>query len=512
VWLLVVAAYLYPFPYFQRLNNPNENVRIWMTRAIVEHGTLDITAVTRDWGFVDDKAAFDGHLYSSKAPGVSFAGVPVLYGLTRILHLVAKASPSQLVTTLALRLSVVIVPVAAFLWFFARFVERASGGSPVARDLLVLGLGLGSPMYPYGLLFVGHSLGAALAFAAYAVLDVSGSTGPLGSERSPRHYVLSGLLAGLAIVFEYQLILVAVILGLSTGLSTAGQRFRQSLLFLAGTLPSFVALGIYHWVLFGKPWAFPYGHLENPGFATLHHGTGWFGLGVPSLAALVSLCISPRVGLFAFSPFLVFGIWAAAHTARKGLAYEGLVPLAVVASLLLFQAGMSNWRGGWSVGPRYIVAAAPFLAAAIARSWPQPSPPGWITMFAALVGASVFLCGLSGAMFPHYPEAYGNPVFDLTVPLLRHGFAPYSLGYVAGLSGAASLLPLVAIALAAWTATLLRVLPARQVAGAAIVCCVWLAAFSRFDRITGLEQDASTAGVQALWEPMPAARQLDRRR
>jgi len=78
-WLLVTLAYLYVFPYFERINNPNENVRIWAARAIVEHHVLNIDQVTREWGYVNDKATTGAHLYSSKAPGTTFLGLPVLF-------------------------------------------------------------------------------------------------------------------------------------------------------------------------------------------------------------------------------------------------------------------------------------------------------------------------------------------------------------------------------------------------------------------------------------------------
>src|SRR3954453_17179328 len=78
-WLLVSLAYLYAFPYYERLNNPNENARIWATRAVVVHHVLNIDEVEREWGWVNDKAKNEPHVYSGKAPGTSFLGVPVLY-------------------------------------------------------------------------------------------------------------------------------------------------------------------------------------------------------------------------------------------------------------------------------------------------------------------------------------------------------------------------------------------------------------------------------------------------
>ena len=78
-WGLCCAAYLVASPYFERLNNPNENVRVWATRAIVAHHVLNIDDVEREWGWVNDKAKNEHHVYSGKAPGASFAGVPVLW-------------------------------------------------------------------------------------------------------------------------------------------------------------------------------------------------------------------------------------------------------------------------------------------------------------------------------------------------------------------------------------------------------------------------------------------------
>ena len=74
VWVLVSLSYLAVAPYFPRINNPNENVRIWMTRAIALDHTLAIDHVSAEWGYVDDKAAAGGRLYSSKAPGTSLLG------------------------------------------------------------------------------------------------------------------------------------------------------------------------------------------------------------------------------------------------------------------------------------------------------------------------------------------------------------------------------------------------------------------------------------------------------
>src|SRR3954470_16598001 len=114
-WLLVTLAYLYAFPYFERLNNPNENARVWMTRAIVEDHVLNIDRQQQQWGYVNDKATSGLHVYSGKAPGTSFLGVPVLFAQTQLRHLVGWASPSKRQATLWLRVLSVELPLCLFL-------------------------------------------------------------------------------------------------------------------------------------------------------------------------------------------------------------------------------------------------------------------------------------------------------------------------------------------------------------------------------------------------------------
>jgi hypothetical protein len=492
VWLLVVFCYLYPFPYFQRLNNPNENVRIWQTRALAQYGQLDITPVTRDWGFVDDKAAVGGGVVSGKAPGTSLLGVPILFAEDVIFRMLHLASPSQRVVTWTLRVFAVSLPMAAFLFFFSRSVERVTQ-SAAARDLSVLGLGLGTPMYPYGLLFVGHSLGAALAFVAYALLG-------------RRRLLAAGIAAGLSIVFEYQLVIVVAILSI-WAFAAHGRRACR---FLLGNLPAGFLLGVLQARLFGVPWAFSYGHLENPSFAAHHHATGFFGFTTPSLSAFVSLLFSPDLGLFAFAPFLLLGLAGAVKAIRTGPRAEGIVILAVAVSMLAFQSGMTNWRGGWSVGPRYAVVVAPFLASGIGMLvWGQAPLSGTLAaLLGGLVGVSVFMCGLSGAVFPHYPSAYDNPVFELVVPLVRRGYASYNAGQIVGLKGALSLVPLAIAACAAWLLAMWRPFVSaksstmRTLAGSLLAGgLLW--AMGRYGNHEGAGQLEATQIVESIWEPPP---------
>ena len=511
VWALVSLAYLSVAPYFPRINNPNENVRVWMTRAIVEDHTLAIDRTVHAWGYVDDKAVSGGHLYSSKAPGTSLLGVPVLWVQTRLWHAAGWPSPSKRATTFALRFFSVMPCAVLFLYAFARWVERRTGAAR-ARDLLVVGLGLGSMLYPYGVLFVGHAQGAMAAFGAFMALTWDD---PAGTARpAPRRLAAAGALAGAAVLFEYQLLLVALVLaGFTVWRDRGNARW-----FVLGALPLAVALGAYHTALFGRPWTFPYGHLENTTYARVDHGSGFFGLSRPHLNALGPSLFSISYGLFAFSPFLLVGLAGAGLRAWRRPRSEAVVCLLVGLVLVFFLAGMTHWRAGWCVGPRYIAGVAPFLAAGVALSWRgvgRGAGAAWLAL-GALVVVSVFLNGLSAATYPHYPEAFDNPVFDLTLPLWRDGYVPPGLGHALGLPGVWALLPVAAlwtvalgVALAAggggWRRTLAR-------AGvAALLGLLLLGALARYGRAPSVAEAHATAVVRASWDPPPAAAGAGRR-
>ena len=88
----------------------------------------------------------------------------------------------------------------------------------MARDLLTLGVGLGTMLYPYGLTFVGHAQSAALLFTGFLALtpgtDYTTAHDPESGRAHSRalpkaRLAVAGLLVGLSVVFEYQTLLAA---------------------------------------------------------------------------------------------------------------------------------------------------------------------------------------------------------------------------------------------------------------------------------------------------------------
>ena len=520
VWAAVVVAYLIVFPYFAQVNNPNENVRVWATRALAHHGTFAIDPVLHEWGDVGDRAAAGGHRYSSKAPGTSLLGVPVHFVHDRLARALTGASPSLRATTWALRVFTVVVPMALFLLLFGRRVESESG-SPVARDLLTLGVGLGTLLYPYGLTFVGHAQSAALLFTGFLALtpgtDYTTAHDPESGRAHSRalpkaRLAVAGLLVGLSVVFEYQTLLAAAVVGIYA-IWRVRRQLPGLLWFALGALGPALLLMLYHQALFGSPFSFPYAHLDDEGYRLFHHAQGFMGLGRPRARVIASAFVTADYGLFVFSPFLAVGLLAALAAVVRRRETAALpahaVTLAVTAVMALFLSGMANWRGGWCAGgPRYIAAVVPFLAFSVALAWKSMSTsrgalaPVARAALGALVLASVFLCGLSGALFPHFPVQFDNPVFDLLLPLVSQGYLSYGLGTLLGLAGWVGLGPwLLAVAVAVG-ATLAGMRPRWTAALALLIAALLLVGLSQLGAGRNQREEARTRDtVRGMWEP-----------
>jgi hypothetical protein len=101
------------------------------------------------------------------------------------------------------------------------------------------------------------------------------------------------------------------------------------------------------------------------------------------------------------------------------------------AALFGVNAGFIEWRAGWTVGPRYLVACAPFFAFGaacgmdrIARVHP--------TMRAIMRGtggglalASILTIGTVSLVFDTLPENIARPFAQFSIPMMITGFVPH---------------------------------------------------------------------------------------
>ncbi|MBI1949570.1 MAG: hypothetical protein HYS27_28040 [Deltaproteobacteria bacterium] len=441
--IAIAACVAFASPLHSPLNNPNEGVRVFAAKALVEQGTLAIDGVVAQWGYIDDKAKHGGHLYSSKAPLVSLlaaAGYAVIHPisgdlarepLTRVARLFGDALPSLLI--------------ALVVWLGLR--RRLA--DQVIADVSLVGMVLGTGVLASINVLSGHAL-AALVPAAVLLWARGAPEEPSRARR--RRLAGLGLLLAAAVGAEYPAVLMSLPLAV---LLVATDRRRDTLLWLAlGALPVVLLVGAAHTAMFGAPWRTGYSFLENRQYQEVVAGT-LFGIGAPVPAVLRSALLSPAVGLWFFSPLLAVGALAAAiglrgREAKDGPRAEAVAVVVASALLLLFIAGFRGWRGGWSVGPRYVselvglwVVPAAVAFDRIALSKPMLAR----TVLAALVAIGLLHAGVAGMFFPHLSDVFANPVPEMMVPLVARGFSPSSLplwlGAPPALACAACLLVLV---------------------------------------------------------------------
>jgi hypothetical protein len=449
LFALVLGAYAY----FYQAGGWNQNARFDLVRAIVEHRTLAIDAYQENTG---DKAERDGRLYSDKAPGVSLMAVPIY----AVVHAVAghlretdrfQAWASYLCTLGAVSLPSAAAVVMLFL------LCRGLGLPPPIAAAVALAYALGTLAFPYSTLLYGHQPAAALAFVAFALLALARHS---GAAPGPGRLAAAGFALGWAVVIEYPAALSLAVIGVY---ALAGVRPRPRLAWMAvGALAALAVLFVYHDLAFGGPLTLPYRFsIQQP-----RHRGFFMGLGVPSGRTLYYILVDEYRGLFYGSPWLLLavpGVWALLSDRR--FRAEGAACVAVALLFVGLNASLSDWHGGWGMGPRHLVAALPFLALAVAgievarvSAWMRTT----VRAAGALaIGYSMFLMLVGTAVKPEVPRDVYQPYQQFLLPAFFEGrlalntqsidmptgrgrqvrFA-WNLGQQLGLAGGTSLLPL----------------------------------------------------------------------
>src|SRR5262249_20729844 len=129
----------------------------------------------------------------------------------------------------------------------------------------------------------------------------------------------------------------------------------------------------------------------------------------------------------------------------RSLVVTALGPLLLV--LLISGFLPPHWRGGWCLGPRYLVAGFLLVFTLLASRTPERPVAAALLVAGATYGGGILaVCGSTYWLIPY--DSW-NPARTVSLPLLRRGLVEFNLGVAAGLPPLASLAPpLLAAALA----------------------------------------------------------------
>ncbi|MHA2620186.1 MAG: hypothetical protein V2G42_00415 [bacterium JZ-2024 1] len=410
----------------------NEKSRLALTRAIVEQGTLKIDAFEHSTG---DKAFYQGHYYSDKAPGLSFAAVPVYAFIYTIERWTGSRrwqaiDPPDLTNWWLITLFTVSVPCAVGAVLLDRLCMQWIG-SPDRALFATLAYIFASPISFYASIFVGHAVAASLAIAVFYVLLSQG-------QPNNRQFFVAGLLSGVGVLTEYPFALFAVLMLLFVLLKW--RKLSGGVMFAAGWLPGILLLAGYLAIVFGNPFRMGYTLEVRPEFAEIHRAP-LLGFSLPSLSAFLGITISPFRGIFFFCPILILGVLGLFN--RNQVAQtncpRGLLWI-LTLGFLIANAAYPVWDGGDLPLARHAILSIPWMLVGIAfwNTGFHSVPARWIFLISAF---NVFVMRLN----LYHSTGYYNPLFDLALPNLVSSEALPTLGARFSLPGITAVVPHVLI-------------------------------------------------------------------
>jgi 4-amino-4-deoxy-L-arabinose transferase-like glycosyltransferase len=455
--LLGVATFL-SFVYFYEGGGWNQNSRFDLLRAILERHTLTIDAYHEN---TEDKAHFQGHYYSDKAPGLVFLAVPFAAVARAGMRFVGvdpasargEYALSWLVTAWAVALPTALAAVCLFL-LLLRFGVDAIGAA-----FATVVMAVGTPMLAYASLFWAHALvGACLLFAFAATLKLA----EVSTARAELSWALTaGLAAGWATVTEYPAA-PASALAAFLALGQVWKRGKVARLrvlvgvSVGATICAAILFGYLHAAFGGFRPSYSY---YDPNSFSFMQQQGYMGLTYPHPDRLLKLLFGCSRGLLFASPVMiaaVAGLWWLRYKFR----WPASVAIAIVVYYFLFNASFYWWKAGLAFGPRYAGACIPLMCLGIGVCWSRFSKPWRIVMIAA--GAfGVFIAVMVVSTSSQLSMQESCPIFHSSWPAFWSGqlaanhesmllaseaqgsYGASNLGQVIGLHGLGSLGPFV---------------------------------------------------------------------
>jgi hypothetical protein len=443
VAFLLFLTLLGTYAYFWQSRDWNTATRLMLTYSLGDRRQVQIDGLEEQCGHREvnwftgrreivagDIARVGSHFYTDKAPGQSLMGVPVYLAANMVVGLrdhpldvkAIQYWPSDYFVTLGTS-GVMTAALAVVIYAFALRL----GASHCGGVLLGLAYGLATPALVYATLFYGHQAAAFCTLTSFFLLYRAAHEG----RANLWNMVLAGLLAGYAVVVEYQTAGISAVLGVYA--VVAIRRVRPVFFFMCAAGLAASLLAAYNYRAFGHPLELSYAHEVSRQFQAVHSKDNPLGLQLPrwevvreivrhllwgeyrGLAFYASVTIGTPLGLLALLWRRYWGV--------------ALVAFDAAAWMLFVNVSYPLWEGGMCTGPRFILPALPFMVLALAGLVGSGWRGFWTTFLAAAVlvgGLFMISCVTVGGRFP---PGLQQPVRELVIPhwLGRYETAPVEI-------------------------------------------------------------------------------------
>jgi hypothetical protein len=361
-----------------------------------------------------DISLFQGRLYPNKPPGTVLTAVPIyfaIYWIERALGIDPDDWwPLTINAYLTTVFSVGLLTALGCVVFYRISLRLFPLAPAWAHAASTMTFGTGTLIFPFATMMYDHNVVAALSLLSFWMLLIDKDSGFKLLHRIPVLFG-AGFISGLAVVMNYSSV---IFFGLLTLYAAWTNRSRwDSVLFLSGAVLPLIFLVWYHAACFGSVLASAstYQNEIFQGKEMLLFGM----FGLPQFDVMIKLLFSSYRGLFFTSPVLALsciGFWLMATHYKKHA--EVALFAAIFIGFLLMNSSFLHWHSGWSIGPRYLIPALPFLAIPLTLVFEKLPRT---TLALAALSSTIML--LATAVDPQPPVEIQNPFIHYILPLLR---------------------------------------------------------------------------------------------
>jgi len=382
--------------YIDLWENANTTSRVLPIISFFETGSLRID---RYHELTCDKAYIDGHYYTDKAPLPSLFVIP-FFGILKNVGIIEPSGTGSFYGKHIYALGGILVGSIPFIMILGLSLTAIRSSIIISPPLLAMLSFYSSFIFVFTGTFFAHIFSGLLLLLSYIFIR---------NEK----IVLSGLFAGLAFLSEYNLAVIYLVWGL---LMIFRRKYATIIRFMIGVFPSIIFILIYNYIFTGNPFTMLY---KFHTFDQLHQN---YGFSFPGFQSLWGLSFSWYKGLFFYAPILLLVLFVVVINFRKVGSkkfWNNYLVLPVII-YFLFIASYFGWWGGWTHGPRLLLAPAVLLIYGGIKILVRLDFNKGAFWFLVMAGLVINFAAKATLVYS-VPTGEKNPLFDLLLPRLLNG-------------------------------------------------------------------------------------------